>query len=146
MMLNGRLKQQVATPTAYWPQPMPYSPLLSGGLSFRLGCTVHHVVCVAKIISKAQRFSGYAFLAEVTELVLEPHATAREFELDESLSNQKAMNRSQLWQLFKDCQLTKSGTSLIQMDRAIGEAFKNDDFNLMLYKVFILLQYKSGSS
>jgi hypothetical protein len=70
-------------------------PILSGGLSFRLGCTVHHVVRIAQIISKAQRFSGNAFFAEVTELILEPHATACEFKLDEPLSNQKAMNRSQ---------------------------------------------------
>jgi hypothetical protein len=68
---------------------------VSRRLSFRFGCIIRNVVCVAEIISKAQRFSGYAFLAEVTELILEPHTTAREFELDESLSNQKAMNRSQ---------------------------------------------------
>ena len=47
----------------------------------------------------------------------------------------RVMTRSQLWQLFKDCQLTLSGTSLAEMNRALGESFKSDDFNYLLYTV-----------
>jgi hypothetical protein len=68
---------------------------LSRRLSFRFGCIIRNVVCVAEIIGKAQRFSGNAFLAEAAELVLEPDAAPCEFELDKSLSDQEAVNRGQ---------------------------------------------------